>query len=310
MNLGGCKRPGTIVALEKGKVVYFLIVKRFREILPLGVVVFFCWSGPLFADYTLVLKNGRRITVQSYREEAGMIKFYGLGGEIGIAKDQIQSILKAGEMEGRGMVLPGSEGSAVGFRETRQEEKKVASPPREGGDKIEGKKQVSTEPKESVLTPEERLAAERAKEEKEYQRRVKELTEQMKATMDRYSLATRGSSGPEPTTPVTPEEMRTRADDLISRLRDSQHNPVGPSETGGVKLTDVPSPFTGAPPTTMELRPPQVAPRVDAPLPDYSAKQKELSNLRNQINQLQRERERLIQEMRQKNFDTGSLFLE
>ena len=39
------------------------------------------WAGPAWADYTLVLKNGRRITVQSYREEGRMIKFRGLGGD-------------------------------------------------------------------------------------------------------------------------------------------------------------------------------------------------------------------------------------
>src|SRR5215475_14341968 len=56
----------------------------------------FCsWAGPVWADYTLILKNGRRITVQSYREEGRMIKFCSLGGDVGISKDQIQSIQKA-----------------------------------------------------------------------------------------------------------------------------------------------------------------------------------------------------------------------
>jgi hypothetical protein len=44
--------------------------------------------------------------------------------------------------------------------------------------------------------------------------------------------------------------------------------------------------------------------------PSYSKKERELSQLRNQITQLEGKREKLIQEMRQKNFDTGSLFLE
>src|SRR5262245_32552075 len=47
------------------------------------------------ADYTIELKNGRRITVQTYREEAGMIKFTGLGGEIGLSKDQVLAIRPA-----------------------------------------------------------------------------------------------------------------------------------------------------------------------------------------------------------------------
>ncbi len=64
-----------------------------------------CWTDPASADYTLVLKNGGRITVQSYREEGSMIKIRGLGGEMGIPKDQIQTILKAGETERQGLSI-------------------------------------------------------------------------------------------------------------------------------------------------------------------------------------------------------------
>ena len=52
------------------------------------VLLFACWvtwCGIADAQYVLVLKNGRQITVQSYREDGTMIKFNGLGGEIGIA---------------------------------------------------------------------------------------------------------------------------------------------------------------------------------------------------------------------------------
>ena len=55
------------------------------------------WLDLAQAQYVLVLKNGRQITVQSYREEGSMIKFNGLGGEIGLPKDQIQAILKPGQ---------------------------------------------------------------------------------------------------------------------------------------------------------------------------------------------------------------------
>src|SRR3989338_10237411 len=80
-----------------------------KQLLFLALAFILCLPGPLFAEYTLVLKNGRRITVQSYREEGCMIKFPGMGGEIGIARDQIQSILKAGEPESRGMSIIGLE---------------------------------------------------------------------------------------------------------------------------------------------------------------------------------------------------------
>lgn len=224
--------------------------------------------------------------MKSYREESGMIKFYGLGGEIGITTDQIQSILKAGESERQGMFLPGVKGPPP-----------LAAP--EGKLKVEG----------SRKTPEKRLARERAKEEREYQRRVKEITRQIEAARDRYSLATRGSSGPEPSLLNSREAIRARTDDLISRLKDAQHNPGRPSDAQGFKLL-TPSPFSGAPPRTRELRPGQVVPRVRVPPPTYTKKQRELSELRHQLNQLQRERNKLIEQMNQKNFETGSFFLE
>lgn len=264
--------------------------------LPLGLASVFCWSGSLFADYTLVLKNGRRITVQSYREEGEMIKFPGLGGEIGITKDQIKSILKDGESEGRGMDLP-------------RVQRSPPSPGPVGEAKAEEKKESPEEAKEKLLTPEEKLAEERAKEEKEYQKRVGEITGKIKALRDRYALATRGSTGPEPTLLNSKEAIKARTADLISRLRDAQYNPAGPSHAGGVKLSK-PSSFAGAPSTTIELRPGGVIPRVRVPLPNYTKKERELSDLRKQIGRLTDERERLIQEIRRKNLDTGSLFLE
>ncbi len=288
---------------------YILPVNGRNQLLLLVVGLLFSCPGPLYAEYTLVLKNGRRITVESYREEGGMIKFRGLGGEIGINREQIQSILKAGEPQTRGMSLSGTERAPVEPATTGQEEKLGASQTPPGQTKGEGKEARAGQTQEKVLSPEEKQAEERAKEEKEYQSKVRQLTEQIKTARDRYAIATRGSSGPEPTLLNSEEAIKARTDDLVSRLRDAQHNPSGPSDAGGVKLS-TPSPFTGVPPTTTELRPGQIVPRVDAPLPGYSGKEKELSDLRNQINQLQREREKLIEQMKQKNFETGSLFLD
>jgi len=221
-----------------------------------------------------------------------MIKFRGLGGEIGISREQVQSILKAGEPQSRGMSLSGTERAPVEPATTGQEEKPGAS-----------------QTQEKVLSPEEKQAEEKAKEEKEYQSKVRQLTEQIKAVRDRYAVATRGSSGPEPTLLNSEEAIKARTDDLISRLRDVQHNPSGPSDAGGIKLS-TPSPFSGVPPTTTEHRPGTAAPRVDVPLPGYSNTEKALSDLRNQLNQLQKDREKLIEQMKQKNFETGSLFLD
>lgn len=77
-------------------------------------------SLPLSADYTLILKNSRTITVQNYREEGKMIKFYGLGGEIGLSKDQIQTIRKTGEGERRDLSLPASPVASSGSFEVSQ----------------------------------------------------------------------------------------------------------------------------------------------------------------------------------------------
>ncbi|MBI2997350.1 MAG: hypothetical protein HYY46_02655 [Deltaproteobacteria bacterium] len=245
-----------------------------KRILPLVLMVFLCWSGTVLAQYTLVLKNGRRITVQTYREEGGMIKFQGLGGEIGLAKDQIKAILKPGEKEERGMVVPGLEGIRVVPAEAKPEVKEAAAPQAPG----------EAKPEEKALSPEEKLAEERAKEEKEYQQKVIEITEQIKAARDRYAIATRGTSSAEPTLLNTEEAIKARTEDLSSRLRDARLIP--------------------------EFRPGATTPGVEVQPPTPSSKEREFSELRNQINQLTRQRETLIEEMRQKGFDTGGLFLD
>ena len=229
------------------------------------------WTGPVWADYTLVLKNGRRITVQSYREEGQMIKFRGLGGDIGISRDQIQSIQKAD---------PGEPAL-----EQTQLQEPVAAP----------------QAPERPLTPEE----EKAKEEKEYQQKLIELTGQLKDVRDRYSELLRGTTSPEPTQLVTEEQIKASQADVISRFRDATSNP---SEPAPVRLL-TPSPFSSLPPTITEERPPARAPTTYENLP-FTETQKELSELRNQAIELDREREKLINEMRQKNLSIGSLFLE
>lgn len=229
------------------------------------------WAGPAWADYTLVLKNGRRITVQSYREEGRMIKFRGLGGDIGISKDQIQSIQKAD---------PG---------EPTLEQTQLQEPA--------GTPQAPERPPT--------LEEEKAKEEKEYQQKLLELTGQLKEVRDRYSELLRGTTSPEPSQLVTEEQIKASRADVISRFRDATSNP---SEPAPVRLL-TPSPFSSLPPTITEERPPARAPTTYENLP-YTETQRELSDLRNQTIELDKEREKLINEMRQKNMSIGSLFLE
>src|ERR1051325_4083849 len=67
---------------------------NFRLRIMLIAVVLVLFPALAFAQYTVVLKNGRRITTQSYREEGNTIKIYGLGGEVALARDQVHSILR------------------------------------------------------------------------------------------------------------------------------------------------------------------------------------------------------------------------
>lgn len=271
--------------LLKKSLLFFLIL-----------IVIFAWSELLFSEYTLVLKTGRRITVQSYREEGGMIKFYGFGGEISIAKQEIQSIVKAGEEEARGTFVGGAEAPSAAdapseTAEAGKEEKKADGPsapeeskPEEKSDQVAEKAPAQAkepaQPPEKVLSPEEQLAAEKEKEEKEYQGKLREIIAQLKATRESYVAASRGTGGSEPIIATTEEQIKARTEMLMSRLRDAQHQSAAARDT------------------------------VDAPATGYSDKEREVSALRERITQLEGERDRLIEEMRAKGLDTGGLFLD
>jgi hypothetical protein len=235
------------------------------------------WANPAAADYTLVLKNGRRITVQNYRDENGVIKFGGLGGEIGISKDQIQAIHPGGSAGPADLDL-------TSIRATGQAGADFSTAPEEGS----GKKAPSQD-------------NERLKEEKQYQEKLNSLNEQLKASQDRYSETIRGTASTDPTQLVTEEQIKARQDDAVARFKDAQNNP---SEPAPVKLL-TPSPFTSLPPTVTEVQPRgrTVSP-FDAPQA-LTDREKELLDMRNQALQLEQEREQLINEMKQKNFYTG-----
>ena len=246
--------------------------------LALFLALFCSWTVPAAADYTLILKNGRRITVQSYREEKGVIKFGGFSGEIGISKDQIQSI-RQGDA-----ATPGDLNLTRGETPTRA----PADVPASAQEGSAGK----------APSPE----AERAREETAYQEKINNLNDQLKAAQDRYSETIRGTTSADPTQLVTEEQINARQDDAVARFKDAQNNP---SEPTPVKLL-TPSPFSSLPPTVTDVQPsgrtvsPYEAPQT------FTDRQKDLLELRNQTLQLERERERLINEMRQKNLSTGS----
>ncbi|HUK42544.1 MAG TPA: hypothetical protein VLX11_15930 [Candidatus Acidoferrales bacterium] len=230
--------------------------------------------GPASADYVIVLNNGRRITVPSYREENGIIKFQGFGGEIGIIKTQVQSIekLDGGKPEStldltKPQPAPSPSGETAGQKKT--------SPP-------------LLEKKAPAVPPDKLLAEQRAQEEREYTKRLEEITRRIKDERTRYAEETTGVTGPEPGFFTTDEAFRRHQDDLMSRLIDAQNNPAGPGNQGKGAYTS----------------------QVNRMPPPYTERQKQLSELRYRIDQLELERKRLIEEMQQKNFPVASTFLD
>lgn len=210
-----------------------------------------------------------------------MVKFLSFGGEIAIPRDQIATILRSAEGVADGAST--SPGETKPLRETKKAEG-------------ERKEQAS-------------LKEEQGKEEKEYQKKLEQVTRELRAARDRYLLLSRGRPGAEPAILDTEEARKARTEDLISRLRDVQHRSGVPADAGGVRL-ETPSPFTGVGPDTIQLNPSAPPPSVNPPPPSYSEQERELSELRGRIARLERERDQLIQEMKQKNFDTGALFID
>jgi hypothetical protein len=114
-------------------------------------------------------------------------------------------------------------------------------------------------------------------EEKEYQKRLAEVTEKLEAAKEKYFNATQGGGT---SSNLSKEGIKAWTMDFASRIHDSQKTAGG----GGPSST---------PPT-----PPYA--------PNYTAKEKELSDLRIQIDGLQKERDSLIQEMKSKNISPAA----
>jgi hypothetical protein len=162
-------------------------------------------TQPAIAQYTLILKNGGQIAVQNYREEGQMIKFYGLGGEIGLSKDQIQSIRRAGEGEHRSLSLATPETTFPQTSETGKSTPDAA--------KLESRASSS---------PEQMPAEGAVQEDQELYNRLKETTEQLEVARQQYFNATQGGSS---SANVSKEGLKAWAADLSSRIKDSQKAP-------------------------------------------------------------------------------------
>lgn len=202
-----------------------------------------------------------------------MIKFSGFGGEIAISKAQVQAIRRAGGT---------AESGALSLDLDRLSPTLAPTQP------AEAPKSADVKPAPASPETNEQPAKKRAEEEKAYQAKIEALTKQLLELRERYSMSTRGNKGSEPSFFTTEESFKGHQEDLLSRLRDAQYRAQGLA-SGSNAATPPPS--------------------VNPPAP-YSAKQKELSDLRNQISRVEGERQKLIEEMKAKNFETGSLFLD
>jgi len=216
------------------------------------------------AQYVLVLKNGRQITVQSYREEGSMIKFMGLGGEIGLPKDQVKAILKPGQSDRRGLNISELDAPPPPQSATAPQKAAPSSAARE----------TPPPPPDSAETK----PLPDANEAKEYQKRLAEVTQKLETANREYFEATQGGGTG---SNVSKEGFRSWAADFGSRIRDSQKVPGG----GGASDTPPMPPYG----------------------PVYTPKEKELSDMRSQIDRLQKERDGLVQEMKSKNIPTGGI---
>jgi hypothetical protein len=237
----------------------------------LTMALLYASAVPVRAEYTLILKNGRRITVESYREEKGLLKFNGLGGEIGISKEQIQEIRKGATGAPGDLNMTAQEPSSASDGNVPPAQEGVVAPP--GADQ------------------------ERVREENEYEARLRDLENKIKTANEHYLESVRGNASPEPMQTFSEEQLKTRQDDVSARFKDAQNNPSEPSP---VKLLN-PSPFTSLPPTVTEIQPagrtvsPHETPQALTP------NEQQLYNLRQRTLELERERERLLNEMKQRN---------
>jgi hypothetical protein len=111
-------------------------------------------------------------------------------------------------------------------------------------------------------------------EEKEYRRRLAEVTQKLEAARKRYFDATQGGGT---LSNVSKEGLRAWTMDFASRIHDSQKVPGG-----------------GGPPGTPPAKP---------YAPQYTPMERELSDLRIEIDKLEKERNELIQEMKNKNIE-------
>jgi len=209
------------------------------------LIILAVWAGLADAQYVVTLKNGRQLTVQSYRDEGSTVKILGLGGELGIPKDQIQSIDKSAAADRPGLNISNLESTS---RATAVPPKPAPSAPSTGPVEVSG----ASDGKPGGS----------AGEVSEYRRRLFEVTRKLEAARKRYLDASgAGNTGSN----FSKEGISAWTADLTSRIQDSQKASGGSTR--------------------------------------YTAKGKELSDMRAEIDALEKERNELLQEMKTKGIE-------
>ena len=216
-------------------------MKTTRALVTLATLA--AWTGLAQAQYLVTLKNGRQLTVQSYRDEGSTVKIPSLGGELGIPKEQIQSISKSGAADRPGLNISNLESASRAAPAPAKAAPSAPSPaPSDFSSPSDGRPAVSGA---EVL---------------EYRRRLFEVTQKLEAARKRYLDASgAGNTGSN----FSREGISAWTADLTSRIQDSQQT------SGGSSV--------------------------------YTAKGKELSDMRAAIDALEKQRNDLLQEMASKN---------
>lgn len=127
-------------------------------------------STSAFADYKIILKNGREFVVDDYKDMGSKIKFYREGGEIELDKDIIKDIKKTKALK------PAEESSPS--ETIKDSAEKPASPEKSAQpqkQEIDSKLKEIAKKKEQMRVEEEKLIAERKKLEEDIKKKGRVL---------------------------------------------------------------------------------------------------------------------------------------
>jgi uncharacterized protein (DUF3084 family) len=152
------------------KAIYFIVL----------VFLFILIYTPSFADYKIILKNGREFVVDDYKDMGGKIKFYREGGEIELDKSNIKDIKKTKALR------QVEESSAP--ETTKDSAEKPASPEKSAQpqkQEIDGKLKELYKKKEQFKAEGEKLSEERKKLDEEIKKKGRTLSIREKRELEK-----------------------------------------------------------------------------------------------------------------------------